>query len=155
MAVARRVLHEVLAVPVPVADPLALAWEAVIKGSAESDRPADALRDVLSWATGQQHRFWGRLEGDTTESDQPGAGWLGAWSRQPTWTYLAVLPTEMRGFLEKQKYDAEAILRTWDDRGWLVREARHYTSKVTVGQVKERCYVVKRAAADAVAGAGE
>jgi putative DNA primase/helicase len=152
MAVARRVLHEVLAVPVPEADPLALAWEAVIKSSAESDRASDALRDVLSWATGQQHRFWGRLEGDTTEDDQPGAGWLGAWSRQPTWSYLALLPTELRGFLEKQKYDAEAVLRAWDDRGWLVREVEHRTSKVTVGAVKPRCYVIKRSAADFVAG---
>jgi hypothetical protein len=155
MAVARRVLHEVLAVPAPEADALALAWAAVVKASAESDRASDALRDVLSWATGQQHRFWGRVEGDTIDDDQPSAGWLGAWSRSATWSYLAVLPTELRGFLEKQKYDAEAVLRTWDDRGWLVREARHYTSKVTVGQVKERCYVIKRAAADFVAGEGE
>lgn len=150
LAVARRVLHEVLAVPEPAGDPLVLAWNAVIAASVESDRPADALRDVLSWATSQQHRFWGRVEGDTTEGDQPGAGWLGAWARQATWAYIAVLPTELRGFLEKQKYDAEAILRAWDDRGWLTRETGHRTSKATVGQVKERCYVIKRAAADLV-----
>lgn len=152
MAVARRVLHEVLSVPTPVGDPLAVAWEAVVKASAESDRAADALRDVLSWATSQQHRFWGRVDGGTTDDDQPSAGWLGAWSRLPTWTYLAVLPTELRGFLEKQKYDAEAVLRAWDDRGWLVREVEHRTSKVTVGAVKPRCYVIKRAAADFVGG---
>jgi hypothetical protein len=152
LAVARRVLHEVLSVPSPVGDPLSVAWEAVVKASVESDRAADALRDVLSWATSQQHRFWGRGEGDTTEDDQPSAGWLGAWSRQPMWSYLAVLPTELRGFLEKQKYDVEAVVRAWDDRGWLVREVEHRTSKVTVGAVKPRCYVIKRAAADFVGG---
>lgn len=152
MAVARRVLHEVLGVPAPETDPLAFAWDAVVKASAESDRAADALRDVLSWATGQQHRFWGRLEGEPGSDDQPSAGWLGAWSRATTWTYLAILPTELRGFLEKQKYDAEAVLRSWDDRGWLVREAEHRTSKVLVGTVKPRCVVIKRAAANLVAG---
>lgn len=54
--------------------------------------------------------------------------------------------------MEKQKYDAEAVLRSWDDRGWLTREAEHRTTKVTVGQVKPRCYVIKRAAADLVSG---
>ena len=152
MAVARRVLHEVLSVPEPASDALALAWDAVVKASAESDRAADALRDVLSWATGQQHRFWGRLEGEPGSDDQPSAGWLGAWSRAATWSYLAVLPTELRAFLEKQKYDAEAVLRTWDDRGWLAREAEHRTSKVLVGTVKPRCVVIRRAAADTVAG---
>lgn len=152
MAVARRVLHEVLDVPAPASDPLVVAWDAVVKASVESDRPSDALRDVLSWATGQQHRFWGRLEGETVSDDPPSAGWLGAWARQPTWSYIAVLPTELRAFLEKQKHDAEAVLRSWDDRGWLTREAGHRTSKVAVGQVKERCYVIKRAAADLVTG---
>lgn len=150
LAVARRVLHEVLAVPMPAGDSLVLAWNAVVAASVESDRAADALRDVLSWATSQQHRFWGRIEGEPGADDQPHAGWLGAWARQATWAYLAVLPTELRGFLEKQKYDVEGILRAWDDRGWLTREAGHRTSKATVGQVKERCYVIKRAAADLV-----
>lgn len=109
LAVARRVLHEVLGVPEPASDPLVLAWDAVIKASFKSDRPADALRDVLSWATGQQHRFWGRIEGEPGTDDPPGAGWLGAWSRSASWSYLAVLPTELRGFLERQKYDVEAV----------------------------------------------
>jgi hypothetical protein len=65
---------------------------------------------------------------------------------------LAVLPTQLRGFLEKQKDDAEAALRTWDQRGWLLHDEGHLTKKVTFGGRKERCGVIARAAADAVSG---
>lgn len=95
MAVARRILHEVLAVPEPAWDPLPLLWQAVIQSTVESDRPADALRAVLSWATSQQRRFWGRIEGEPGEDEAPHAGWLGAWSRQAAWSQLAILPTEL------------------------------------------------------------
>jgi hypothetical protein len=65
---------------------------------------------------------------------------------------LAVLPTQLRGFLEKQEHDTEAALRTWDQRGWRLHDEGHLTRKVTVGGRKERCAVIARAAADAVSG---
>ncbi len=150
--VAKWLLHEALGVPAPATDPVLVAWEAVLKSSAEADRAADALRDVLSWATSQQHRFYGRLEGEQGSDEAPAGGWLGAWANRQEWRTLAVLPTELRGFLEKQKHDAEAVLRTWDQRGWLLHDEGHLTKKVTVGARKERCVVIARAATDAVSG---
>ncbi len=143
--VAKWLLHEALGAPVPEIDPVPFAWEAVVQGSAESDRASDALRDVLSWATSQQHRFYGRLDGDAG-GDTPPQGWLGAWANRADWRTLAVLPTELRGFLERQKYDVEAVLRTWEERGWLLRDEGHRTRKVTIGGRKERCVVVTRTA---------
>ncbi len=150
LAVARRVLHEVLSVPEPAVDPLDYAWESVRAASSDSDRASEALREVMSWATGQQHRFYGRAELEPGRDDPPSGGWLGAWARRDDWKYLAVLPTEMKAFLERQRYDTEAILRLWEERGWLMRDGRHRARKVTVGDRKERCYALSRAACEQI-----
>ena len=102
----------------------------------------------MSWATGQQHRFYGRAELEPGRDDPPSGGWLGAWTRRDDWKYLAVLPTEMKAFLERQRYDVEAILRLWEERGWLMKDGRHRARKVTVGDRKERCYALSRAACE-------
>ena len=153
MAVAKRLLHEVLRLPLPVRDPLLDAWEAVKTGASESDRATDALREVLSWATSQQHRFYGRIEHEPGSDQPPPAGWLGAWAQRADWKTLAILPSELKGFLGRQGYDAEAVLRSWRDRSWLLVEEEHQTRKVMVGTRKSRCFVLKREAVEAVAGA--
>jgi putative DNA primase/helicase len=149
LEVAARVLHEVLEVPRPRVDALELAWAAVCEASRDADRPGEALRDVLSWATSQQARFWGRVDSLTTGDEQPPGGWLGTWAGGEHWTQLALLPTELRGFLAREGHDPEAILRTWNDRGWLLDEPPHRTRKVAVAGRKMRCVVLSRAACDA------
>ena len=155
LEVAQGVLHDVIGVARPAHDPLAHAWAAVTGASHDADRAADALRDLLSWATGQQARFHGRQEHEPGSDDPPSAGWLGAWPCYDHWRYIAVLPTELRGFLAREGHDPEAILRTWADRGWLLRDGAHRTRKITVGKRKERCFVVSREACDAVSGGGD
>ena len=151
MAVVRRILHEVFEVPEPDQDALSLAWSAALEGTADSDRAADALRDVLSWATGQQHRFWGRGEdGSSPFAISPGQGWLGTWSKSPSWTQIAILPTELQAFLQRANYDTQAVLRTWCDREWIMRDGSHRTVKTHVGEMRQRCVVIKRQAADLV-----
>lgn len=150
LEVAQQVLHDVLGVPRPAQDPLEHAWAAVTGASKDADRAADALRDLLSWATSQQARFHGRQELEGGTEDAPSGGWLGAWQCYDGWRYLAVLPTELRGFLSREGYDADAIVRTWLDRGWLLRDGAHRTRKVTVGNRKERCFAIDRAACEQV-----
>lgn len=152
LAVAEHIFYAITVLPRPARSAAEEAWEAVAKGSVEADRATDALRQVLSWATGQQARFHGRLEAEGTDTSTPVAGWLGAWVRGDSWAYLAVLPHELRAFLERQKFDADAVLRTWDDRGWLLRDGRHTTRRLTVGERRERCYAISRAACDAADG---
>lgn len=150
LAVAGGLLHEVMGVSRPEVDPLQVAWAAVCEASKDADRAADALRDVLAWATGQQERFWGRGELDTRKQSGPTLGWLGSWPAGELWNQLAILPTELSGFLARLNYDGEAVLRTWDTRGWLSREEQHRTKKVVVGERKVRCVVLTRAACDLV-----
>jgi hypothetical protein len=66
------------------------------------------------------------------------------------WRTLALLPSELRGFLEKHKHDFEEVLRTWDYSGCLLHDGGHLTKKVTVAARKERTVVIARATADAV-----
>ncbi len=152
LTVTRTVLHQVLGVPAPGEDPLELAWAAVCEASEEADRATEALRDLLSWATSQQGRFHGRLEGEAGSDQDPAGGWLGAWPATSAWRFLAVLPTELRQLLERLGYDPEAVMRAWDERGWLLREGKHRTKKVTVGGRKERCVVIGRLACDLLEG---
>ena len=152
MAVAKRLFHEVLGLPEPVRDPLVDAWEAVRAGSMDSDRPTEALRAVLSWAASQQHRFYGRMEHEPGNDPVPSAGWIGAWHQRTDWKTLAILPSELKGFLEKQGFEQEPILRSWRDRGWLLTEEEHLTRKVTIGHRKARCFVLKRECVDQVSG---
>ncbi len=152
MAVAKRLFHEVFGLPEPTRDPLSDAWESVRAGSKDSDRPTEALRAVLSWAASQQHRFYGRMEFDPGEDPAPSMGWLGAWQQRADWKTLAILPNELKGFLERQSFEPEPILRSWRDRGWLLGEDEHLTRKVTIGHRKTRCIVLKRECVDQVSG---
>ncbi|MCK6530602.1 DUF927 domain-containing protein [Myxococcota bacterium] len=157
LAVGKAIAHEVLGIPVPAADPLADAWDAVLAASTGADRAADALRDVLSWASRHQGNFFGRLEGDNGSDDPPPSGWFGTWPKSETWAWLAVLPVSLGAFLTEQGYDAAAVQSTWADRGWLVRDAdgHHLTKKLRVGERRARCVVVARAACDLVIGGGD
>ncbi len=82
----------------------------------------------------------------------PAGGWLGAWAAGDHWTQIALLPTELKGFLARQGFDSEAILHTWSDRGWIRAHGRHRTRQVVVAGRRLRCIVVHRAACDAVSG---
>ncbi len=153
LTVTRNLLHQVLDVPRPGEDPLELAWAAVCEASQEADRSTEALRDVLSWATSQQGRFHGRLEGEAGSDGDPPGGWLGAWPSTSSWRYLAVLPTELRLLLDRLGYDTEAVLRAWDDREWLLSDSsKRRTRKVAVGKRRERCFVISRAACEQIEG---
>lgn len=155
LTVARNVLHGILRVPAPSQDPLMVAWAAVCESSKDADRATEALRDVISWATAHQGRFHQRLEAENSADEDPHAGWLGAWPSIDSWQQIAFLPNELEKYLTEAEYDAEAVLRSWEDRGWLLREGpAHRTKKVKVGHRKARCYVVSRAACDSLDAEG-
>jgi putative DNA primase/helicase len=135
LATAEDVLHEVLGVPRPEGEPIAHAWEAALRGTTESDRPLDALRFVVSWAAENRESFF---EARKTH-DHPPARWLGAYQRSSTKNRLSILPHRLTGVLTEHGYDAEAILRAWDERGWLAREKDRREVKVVIDGQQERC----------------
>jgi len=163
LQVARDIIHGPIGIPWPKVDALPLAWVAAQDAAREADRPADALRLVLSWAAGRQGQFDRRHPGDSTKADQPAGGWLGAWTGGDTWRTIAVLPHELAKVLQGAGYDVEACLASWWDRGWLdegekrSEEAKSVrrTKKARVGDRSQRCTVIKRAARDAIDGEDE
>lgn len=145
------IVHEVLGVARPEGQALEEAWSAVCEASVEADRAAEALREVLSWATGQQARFWMHPDATGSGREAPSGGWLGAWKGGEDWDQLSILPHEIRTFLTRQGYDTVAILRTWASRGWLFGESSgRHTRKVTIDGRKPRCFMLTRAACNAV-----
>jgi hypothetical protein len=137
LAVVADLLHGQLGVPRPEGEPLALVWASVTETSEDADRAAEAVRVVLSWAAQHQGRFSVRAC-----DAPPNGGYLGAWQEMSSGRRLAVLPHALDELLSGAGYDVEAVLRTWDDRGWTEREGRHRRVKAQVGGEKTRCVVL-------------
>lgn len=149
MSVAKDLLEVWLGLPKPERDPLEDLWRAVCAGAREADRPAAALQDVVSWAAAQQQRLYAGIAGEADGRYGPNAGYIGARVGGEGWTSLALLPTEVQGFLKLHGYDVEATIKLWHERGWTARDGNHRTRQVMVGQVRQRCVVITRAGAEA------
>jgi putative DNA primase/helicase len=137
MGVAADLLHGPLGVPLPEGEPLAHVWSTAEESTADADRASEAVRDVISWAAQHQARFSGRAN-----DVAPFGGYLGAWQEVTGGRRLAILPHALSEVLEAAGYDVDAVVRTWDDRGWTEREDRHRRVKVQVGGEKTRCVVL-------------
>lgn len=110
-----------LGVPRAEGDPLGDAWRAVANATEAADRATLALHDLHGYAVANAHAFFGRHyanERDNTPKVPP-RGWAGAWSRELTWGYVAILPRVVKELFRDWKYDYEAVVTTWRDRGWL------------------------------------
>lgn len=145
-----------LGVPSPAENVLWTAWAAVVSASQAADRAATALRDVYEWCASNQHSFIGRhvvqLDGTANANQDaraPTRGWLGRW---PTgdWEWIAIVPTQLREYLAGHGYDAEAVVRTWGDRGWLRVDTGRQLLSVRLGTgrfaPKARCVAIDRKA---------
>lgn len=139
--VAKVLAERALGLPAPTIDPMPTLWKAVQAGARDADRPAAALVDVLAWCAGQAHRLYPGFPRDDGDA-HPTLGWIGARIDRVTDGAVALLPTELRGFLEKQGFDVEATLRAWDERGWTRRDGNHRTVKTIVDRDRPRCVVI-------------
>ncbi len=104
---------------------------------------------VTSWAQANQHTFEGRLDVDRDYNERtPALGLSGRWERREDWEAIAFYPHRIKELLEKAGHDAEAIIRTWRDRGWLETsgDRMRYTKKISIRGEKTWAIVVKRSA---------
>lgn len=79
----------------------------------EEDKPRKALKDALSWAMMNTHRFVGHRNcvGDYA----PGSGHLGRWDEE----FVSFDPASLKKKLEELGYDSPTgLIRTWGERGW-------------------------------------
>jgi putative DNA primase/helicase len=133
--------HEALDLPWAYSDPVSRLFDELAQEAAKADLAAKALRDLVEYASANSHHFYG---GPGYESDRPPAqGWLGVWSvkqqldpdsdknEEPmgNWAWIGIIPQKVKDFLTSHKYDAEAVMRTWADRKWLMVTKEKGTSR--------------------------
>jgi putative DNA primase/helicase len=143
-----RLVHEALELPWEFDDPLAELWAELAAESEDAAGDLRALRDVVSWAYSHESDFRGReAYSDGGRERIPSTGWAGRWDNGESWEYLAFYPTVIDRVLRELKYEPEAILAGWQERGWLVPgDGRNRAKRMRIGGTVSRVYVIARAA---------
>lgn len=120
IAQAASLAHSALDLPWTFEDPLERLW-AEISGEAEDAVGARrALRYLLSWAWANECRFIGReQENHKGVPVAPAAGWIGRWDRDEDYEFIAFYPHHVEDILRAQKFNPDAVLGEWRERGWL------------------------------------
>lgn len=145
------VAHDLIGLPRPTVDPLAVAADAVRAGVADTDRPAAALRSVYGWAVQHQAEFWGRHVQDRDGTPrQPSRGWAGAWDRGEDWARIAFSRDALARILVHLGHDPTAIAAAWQERAWRQNDGRHLNPWVRADGERDRMVCITREALLAV-----
>lgn len=120
-------------------------WDASVNIAKESDRAKDALRSLFTFAVANQESFYGRQSGGKFDnSKQPYNGWYGAWRKTSDWQYIAITTKMVRQVLEEEGFESIAIVKTWNDRGWLETGNTDIGKQVKINGVPAYCYCIKK-----------
>lgn len=153
---------EKLGAPKAEGNPLLEAWRAVGTATETADRATLALRELYAWAVGSEHAFIGRHYSDREDTPKvPPRGWYGAWRRVDMWDEISFIPLHVKERFQEWRYDYQAIVTTWRDRGWLRVKpggtgGNGLTMPIRLGSAQSdgspvvRCLCVRRAAIDLV-----
>ena len=88
-----------------------------------ADRPLSAARELFGWAFAS-----GRIGSGLSEPNTPPGGWLGRFDRPDGWTWIALVPDQVRSWLKQKGHEPDAIFRQWADRGVLLTTSGHSTT---------------------------
>jgi len=147
MAVTATILHDHLDVPAAQCDPFLMLAEAAHKSGGESDRPLEALQDLVSWCAANQNRFWGRHDrGPNGEPRVPYGGWAGVWGDGDDWSFIAISGATLRNQLESAGHHPPEILSRWAGRDWLVKSSSRLSRTVRLDGQPTRCYCIRKEA---------
>lgn len=120
IAQAASLAHSALDLPWAFEDPIQQLWSEI---SGEAQDPVGARRALcylLSWAWANEARFIGReLENYKGNPVAPAAGWIGRWDREEEFEFIGFYPHHVEDVLRGQKFNPEAVLGEWRERGWL------------------------------------
>jgi DNA primase catalytic core len=140
-----------LELPWGYADPIAALWDDLTAESGTADRAKQALLYVWSWAQANYSQFYGRQEHNSLgHVIVPHAGWAGIWEREEVWDSLNFFTHRLTALLEAQKYEPDAIIRTWKDRGWLNTNEGKYTRRMRFEGRLTLFYSVQRSALESL-----
>lgn len=144
---AAELIHKAVDLPWEPGDLMKELQNEILGSVQEADKPAEALRMIVSWAESNRGLFL--TDDDPTPTSRT---ILGRWDAGDS-SSVAFYPNELEGQLAKHGYSPKAILRAWRDRDWLDVESgknSRFSHKVKVNGAWSRLYVVRRAAIDSV-----
>jgi putative DNA primase/helicase len=145
--------HKALELPWAYQDPIDALWESLVAEASEADRAEHALVMVTSWARSHQAEFWGRHEQGALNVRPPSAGWAGRWDAGESWEHVAFLPHRLRSILADLGFEADPVLRTWQDREWLKkRPDGKPLYQARIDRERAWTYAVTRAAIEGAEG---
>ncbi len=154
--VAALLAHDALNLPWDYRDPVEALWSDLLHEATEADRAAAALAMVVSWAQANQATFDGRLPVDRDYNARPPVqGISGRWENSDDWQLLAFFPHKLKAILSDGGFDADAIVRTWHDRGWLetdANEPKRHTKRMRIQGANARAISIHRSTIEEVAG---
>lgn len=135
----------------PISEVLEDLWPTVTQGAEQADKAKDAVKVLWDWAVANQTKFWGRHKNDTNGTPvEPLQGWAGRWDKQGVWKYLAVT----RDMIERvlKGFEVQAMVKTWGDRGWLIKHKKGYQKSVRIGTAPCDVYVFKKETLSGILG---
>ncbi|MEQ8836426.1 MAG: hypothetical protein RID07_06440 [Lacipirellulaceae bacterium] len=134
ICLAAHLVHEALDLPWAYADPVTPLWDTLTAESCLGDRATSAMRSLHEWTVANQLRFCrdrstslpqGQNAPPMSVIDALGL-WPGLRRTRPyknaAVRWYGFLPDKLRKFLNDAGYEADAIIRTWQDRGWILRD---------------------------------
>jgi hypothetical protein len=137
-----------LDLPWPYRDPIDGLWDDLVSGVEEADVATQALALVAGWAKANQMRFFDRSKEDRT----PANGWAGKWESGNTWEYIAFVPHFLTQLLKDHDFDPEAVIRTWQDHGWLLTDKNRRQKQVRLDGEQTYAIAIRRTAIDKMEG---
>lgn len=104
------------------------------------DRPREAMSKLSGWIAANAESFWGQhqISSEGRARTPYSTGWLGAWSPDTDWEWVAVLPNHLWSALVSLGFDDPMeIIPQWRYRGWLIEDVT-FTAIGKVGNAVSR-----------------
>lgn len=111
-----------LPLPFKFHDPFTHIWPSIRREAYDAPIDIRALNAAYSWAVRNASRFYGHhgLANDNRPIAPPG-GWAGRWNNDLDWEFIGFDPQVLKAELARMGFsDFDAIVRGWQDRGWLI-----------------------------------
>ena len=135
---------EALGVPVPTNDPLEYLVRAIRSGSDDSDRPLEAMYQLLDWAGANTRRFYLSKVAKSVGLQSPAQGWVGRWEDDKAWDHIYVTRDWAAAMLSRWDHSPVEIFRRWKMRGWTTCGQKRSTKNARIEGHAVRCIAIRR-----------
>ena len=142
-----RLVHRALSLPWIWTDPIEPVWDDLVSTSGDGDTAARALQGVYNWCVAHKSEFYS--EGSYPNDLPPLRGYVGRWDKVGEW--IGIMPQILSEVLSELKYEEDAIIRSWKDRGWLITDIdNRNVKKIKILLDKPRLVTIRRSAIEAL-----